>query len=72
MEDSRLVRGFDRHGIAQGSDAFNGYFDCIAIDQGAYPGFPFGANITKAMQKVYLPGMYRWEAYEMRARVIAT
>lgn len=44
----------------------------VDIDQGAYPGFPFGAPLTKSMQKVYFPGMYRWEAFEMRARVIAT
>ncbi|MEM9610622.1 MAG: xanthine dehydrogenase family protein molybdopterin-binding subunit [Actinomycetota bacterium] len=42
------------------------------IDHGAYPGFPVGAGITKSMQKVYFPGMYRWEAYEMRSRIIAT
>lgn len=44
----------------------------MIIDQGAYPGFPFGATLFKQMIKVYLPGSYRFEAYELRSRIVAT
>ena len=44
----------------------------LVIDQGAYPGFSVGAPITKAMIKVYFPGMYRWEAFECRSRITSS
>ncbi len=44
----------------------------LVIDQGAYPGFPVGAAMTTRMMKVMFPGSYRWDAFEMRSRVVAT
>ena len=42
------------------------------IDHGAYPGFPFGASLIAAMWKVYMPGPYDFEAFELRCRIVAT
>ncbi len=44
----------------------------LVIDQGAYPGFPISASGTKALMKVYFPGLYRWEAFECRSRIVAS
>jgi carbon-monoxide dehydrogenase large subunit len=42
------------------------------IDGGAYPAFPFGSNLIGTMWKVYMPGPYHFEAFELRSRIIAT
>ncbi|NND74557.1 MAG: xanthine dehydrogenase family protein molybdopterin-binding subunit [Ilumatobacter sp.] len=44
----------------------------LIIDQGAYPGFPIGAPLITKMMKVMFPGAYRWDAFEIRSRVVAT
>ncbi|NNE73584.1 MAG: xanthine dehydrogenase family protein molybdopterin-binding subunit [Acidimicrobiales bacterium] len=44
----------------------------LIIDQGAYPGFPVGAAMTTQMKRVMWPGAYRFEAFGLRARVVAT
>ena len=59
--------------IACDSDGtFRGLKLDMVIDQGAYPGFAIGVAITKAMIKVYFPGMYRWEAFECRSRITSS
>ena len=44
----------------------------MTIDQGAYPGFPVGAPMASRMMKVMFPGSYRWDAFEIRTRVVTT
>lgn len=51
---------------------FRGLRVDMVIDQGAYPGFPVGAPMTSKMIKVMFPGSYRWDAYEIRTRIVAT
>lgn len=42
------------------------------IDAGAYPSFPFGANLLAGMWKVYMPGPYHFQAFQIRTRILAT
>ncbi len=42
------------------------------IDGGAYPGFPLSANLITMFWKVYMPGPYHFEAFEVRSRIVAT
>ncbi|MEM9522351.1 MAG: xanthine dehydrogenase family protein molybdopterin-binding subunit [Actinomycetota bacterium] len=42
------------------------------IDGGAYPAFPFGTNIIGTMWKVYMPGPYHFQAFQLRSRIVAT
>ncbi len=42
------------------------------LDYGAYPGFPVSAAITQGMIKVYMPGPYRFDAYELHSRMVTT
>ncbi len=42
------------------------------VDAGAYPSFPFGASMLPGMWKVYRPGPYHFEAFQLRTRVVAT
>lgn len=51
---------------------FRGLRFHLDLDQGAYPGFPFGGALTAGIMKVMAPGSYRWDAYAMSARCIAT
>jgi len=51
---------------------FRGLKCDFVLDHGAYTGFPVGAQLTKALVKVYLPGAYKWDAFEMRSRLVAT
>ena len=51
---------------------FRGLKCDFVLDHGAYSGFPISAALTKAMIKVYLPGSYKWDAFEMRSRMVAT
>jgi carbon-monoxide dehydrogenase large subunit len=51
---------------------FRGLRVDLVVDQGAYPGFPVGAPMITAMMKVMFPGSYRWDAFEIRSRVVAT
>ena len=51
---------------------FRGLKCDFVLDQGAYFGFPIGAMFTKALIKVYLPGSYKWDAFEMNSKVVAT
>ncbi|KAG1650004.1 Caffeine dehydrogenase subunit alpha [Nymphon striatum] len=44
----------------------------MVIDQGAYPGFPIGVSLIKQLMKVYMPGAYRFEAFELRSRIVTT
>jgi len=44
----------------------------LIVDQGAYPGFPVGAGFTTQIMQVMFPGSYRFEAFGMRSRVVAT
>jgi carbon-monoxide dehydrogenase large subunit len=51
---------------------FRGLKVDLVIDQGAYPAFPVGAALTTRIMKVMFPGSYRWEAFEMRSRIVAS
>lgn len=51
---------------------FRGLRVDMVIDQGAYPGFPVGAPMTSKMIKAMFPGSYKWDAYEIRSRIVAT
>ena len=51
---------------------FRGLKVDLVVDQGAYPGFPVGAQMTTKMIKAMFPGSYKWDAYEIRMRVVAT
>lgn len=42
------------------------------IDGGAYPAFPFGTNLIGGLWKVYMPGPYHFQAFELRSRIVAT
>ena len=42
------------------------------IDQGAYPAFPIPAALIARLWKVYMPGPYNFEAFRLRAKVVAT
>ena len=65
-EDLALSIAVDNDGT------FRGLKVDLVIDQGAYPGFPVGAALTTRIMKVMFPGSYRWEAFEMRSRIVAT
>ena len=65
-EDLTLSIAVDNDGT------FRGLKVDLVIDQGAYPGFPVGAAMTTRIMKVMFPGSYRWEAFEMRSRIVAT
>lgn len=51
---------------------FRGLKVDLVVDQGAYPAFPVGAPLTTRIMKVMFPGSYRWDAFEMRSRIVAT
>ncbi len=51
---------------------FRGLRCDAVIDHGAYPGLPFGAALVKLLWKVYMPGPYDFEAFELRCRIVAT
>ncbi len=51
---------------------FRGLKVDLIIDQGAYPAMPVGAAMVGRMMKVMFPGGYRWEAFEIRTRIVAT
>jgi len=42
------------------------------LDYGAYPSFPISAVITQGMIRVYMPGPYRFPAFEFNSRFFAT
>ncbi len=44
----------------------------LVVDQGAFPGFPIGAAFITRIMKVMFPGAYRFEAFELRTRVVST
>ena len=44
----------------------------MVMDQGAYPSFPISIGFIKQVIKVMLPGSYRFEAYELHSRIVAT
>ncbi len=44
----------------------------LVFDQGAYPAFPITAASFAGMMRVLFPGSYRWDAFEIRARAVAT
>jgi aerobic carbon-monoxide dehydrogenase large subunit len=51
---------------------FRGLRVDLVMDQGAYPGFPIGAPLITKMIKVMLPGPYKWDAFEIRSRIVST
>lgn len=51
---------------------FRGLKVDLDIDQGAYPGFPFNSFLIAGIMKVMAPGSYKWDAYQMNARSLAT
>lgn len=51
---------------------FRGLKVDLDIDQGAYPGFPFNSFLIAGIIKVMAPGSYKWDAYEIHARSLAT
>ena len=51
---------------------FRGLSVDLVMDQGAYPGFPVGAALTTRIMKVMFPGAYKWDAFHMRSRIVAT
>ncbi len=42
------------------------------LDQGAYPAFPISSALTVLLWKVYMPGSYNFEAFELNAKIVAT
>jgi len=42
------------------------------LDQGAYPAFPISPMVTLMLWKVYMPGAYHFEAFELRGRSVAS
>ena len=44
----------------------------LVFDQGAYPAFPITVAMFGGMMRVMFPGSYRWDAFEIRARAVAT
>ncbi|MCB0991955.1 MAG: xanthine dehydrogenase family protein, partial [Acidimicrobiales bacterium] len=44
----------------------------LVLDQGAYPAFPISAAFFTRIMKLMFPGAYRFEAFRMRTRVVAT
>ena len=44
----------------------------LVFDQGAYPAFPITVAMFAGMMRVTFPGSYRWDAFEIRARAVAT
>jgi carbon-monoxide dehydrogenase large subunit len=42
------------------------------IDHGAYPAFPFGPPLIQSLWKVYMPGPYDFEAFQLTCRIVAT
>lgn len=44
----------------------------LVVDQGAYPGFPITAAFMTRIMNVMWPGAYRWDAFRLRSRVVAT
>jgi len=51
---------------------FRGLKVDFILDHGAYSAFPIGSPLTKALIKLYIPGSYKWDAFEMRSRLVAT
>lgn len=59
--------------VAVDSDGtFRGLRVHLDLDQGAYPGFPFGGVFAERIMHVMFPGSYRWDAFEMSSRIVAT
>ncbi len=44
----------------------------LVMNQGAYPAVPFGAAFFTRIMKVMFPGTYRWDAYRLRTRIVAS
>jgi aerobic carbon-monoxide dehydrogenase large subunit len=44
----------------------------LTLDQGAYPGTPFGGAMFTQIMRVMMPGTYRLKAFEFNAKVVAT
>lgn len=65
-ESFTMTMAVDHDGTVRGLKA-----DCV-LDAGAYPAFPIGSILTPLLWKVYLPGSYRFEAFEIRARLATT
>lgn len=42
------------------------------LDQGAYPSFPVSPLATVLLWKVYMPGAYDFQAFELNAKIVAT
>ncbi len=42
------------------------------LDQGAYPAFPIGAAFIPLLWKVYMPGSYDFEAFQLNTKLVAT
>jgi aerobic carbon-monoxide dehydrogenase large subunit len=44
----------------------------VTLDQGAYPGTPFGGAMFTQIMRVMMPGTYRMTAFEFNAKVVAS
>lgn len=44
----------------------------FVLDQGAYPGFPISSLIIPLLWKLYMPGPYNIEAFELNGQIVAT
>ena len=51
---------------------FRGLKVDLVLDQGAYPAFPVGSAVATQIMRVMFPGAYRFDAFEIRARSVAT
>jgi aerobic carbon-monoxide dehydrogenase large subunit len=49
-----------------------GFHVDLTLDQGAYPGTPFGGAMFTQIMRVMMPGTYRLKAFEFNAKVVAT
>jgi carbon-monoxide dehydrogenase large subunit len=65
-EDLTVAIAVDRDGT------FRGLKVDLIVDQGAYPAMPFSAALFTRLMSTMFPGAYRWDAYQCRARVVAT
>ncbi len=51
---------------------FRGLKVDLVLDQGAYPAFPIGASMATQIMRVMFPGAYKFDAFHLRARTVAT
>ncbi len=51
---------------------FRGLKCDAVLDMGAYPAFPVSPALIKQLWKVYMPGPYKWDAFQLTTKIVAT